>query len=86
MMPSSHVWMRHDRAGGGECVTSHGVAKAFQHYAEEARIESFHLHQLRHTIARIEADEAGSLGEVQEAIGHKNQNTTRVYVQQVGVR
>ena len=29
------------------------------------------------------ADDAGSLDEVQEALGHRNRSTTRVYVQRI---
>ena len=45
-----------------------------------------HLHQLRHTFARIVAEESGSLVETQEALGHKHLQTTRVYVQRIAVR
>ena len=31
-------------------------------------------------------DESGSVGAVQEALGHKSQATTRVYLQRVGVK
>jgi len=55
-------------------------------YAKEVGIENFHLHQTRHTFARWAAEESGSLHEVQEALGHKNAVTTRVYVQRIAVR
>jgi site-specific recombinase XerC len=40
----------------------------------------------RHTYARIVAEESGSLKETQEVLGHRNEVTTRVYVQRIGVR
>jgi integrase len=80
------LWLRHDRGSNGKAVTSHGIAKAFIEYAEQAGITGFHIHQLRHTHARIVAEESGSLYEVQEQLGHKNISTTRVYVQRIGVK
>jgi integrase/recombinase XerC len=67
-------------------VNSHGIAKAFKQYAEVAGVEGFHLHALRHTYARIVAEESGSMKETQEALGHRNEATTRVYVQRIGIR
>jgi len=45
-----------------------------------------HVHQLRHSFARILADEKGSLTAVQEALGHRNLVTTRVYVESIRVK
>lgn len=81
------IWTRHDRAGdSGRQLTSHAFVKNLKRYALDAGIGEIHLHQLRHTFARMAGDEGGSLGAVQEALGHKNQATTRVYLQRVGVR
>jgi integrase len=52
-------------------------------YAAEADIKKIHIHQLRHTFGQMVADETGSLDEVQEALGHRNRSTTRVYVQRI---
>jgi integrase len=78
------VWTRHDRAGKpGVPLTSHAFAHNLKVYAAEAGIRKIHVHQLRHTFGRMVADEAGSLDEVQEAMGHRNRSTTRVYVQRI---
>jgi integrase len=55
-------------------------------YAKEAGIEHFHLHQTRHTFARIVAEVSGSTVEQQEALEHTNQATTRVYVRRIAVK
>ena len=81
------IWTRHDQAGeSGDPLTSHAFVKNLKRYAKEAGIEAFHLHQLRHSYARIGGDESGSIGAVQEALGHKSPATTKIYLQRVGVR
>jgi integrase len=78
------VWTRHDRAGKpGAPLTSHAFSHNLKIYASEAGIKKIHVHQLRHTFGRMVADESGSLDEVQEALGHSNRSTTRVYVQRI---
>ena len=62
------------------------ISKNFKGYAQDAGINGFHLHRIRHTYARIVAEESGSLIATQDALGHKNLATTRVYVQRIGVR
>jgi len=80
------LWTRHDRAGRpGAPLTSHAFAKNLKRYAREAGIGKIHLHQTRHTFARMVA-EGGSLVETQEALGHRNLATTRAYVRSVAVR
>jgi site-specific recombinase XerD len=81
------LWTRHDRAGKpGAPLTSHAFAKNLKRYAAEAGIGKIHIHQTRHTFARVVAEETGSLMETQEALGHKNLATTRAYVQRIAVR
>ncbi|MBK8032212.1 MAG: site-specific integrase [Chloroflexi bacterium] len=81
------LWLRHDNAAKGRAaVTSHGFAKAIKRYAERVGIADFHLHQTRHTVARMVGEESGSLAEVQTVLGHQNQATTRVYLQRVAVK
>lgn len=81
------LWTRHDRAGRqGAPLTSHAFAKNLKRYAREAGIEKIHIHQTRHTFARVVSEETGSLTETQEALGHKNLATTRAYVQRIAVR
>ena len=45
-----------------------------------------HVHQTRHTHARMVGDLTGSVVETQDALGHKNAATTRVYLQRVAVK
>ena len=44
------------------------------------------LHQTRHTYARLVAESTGSITETQDALGHKNVATTRVYVQRIDIK
>ncbi len=55
-------------------------------YARAAGIKNFHLHQTRHTFARLIAERTGSIIETQDALGHKNPGTTRVYVRRISVK
>jgi integrase/recombinase XerC len=81
------LWTRHDRAGKpGAPLTSHAFAKNLKRYAGEAGIGNVHIHQTRHTFARVVAEDTGSLTETQEALGHKNLATTRAYVRRIAVR
>jgi integrase len=87
MTPASPIWTRHDRAGEpGRPLTSHAFAKNLKMYGRLAGLDHVHIHQTRHTYARIVADETGSLVETQDALGHVNATTTRVYVQRVGIK
>ena len=87
MKRTSPLWTRHDRAGRpGPALTSHAFAKNMKGYAAEAGLEHFHLHQTRHTFARIVAEDTGSLLATQDALGHANPQTTKVYVQRVGIK
>jgi integrase/recombinase XerD len=81
------LWTRHDRAGKpGAPLSSRSFAENLKVYAREAGIESIHVHQTRHTYARIVAEETGSFQETQEALDHENAATTRVYVQRITVK
>jgi integrase len=81
------VWTRHDRAGGpGDALSSHCYVKNLKKYARAAGLDGFHLHQTRHTFARIVAEETGSIVETQDALNHSNPSTTRVYVQRIAVK
>jgi integrase len=81
------LWTRHDRAGRpGAPLTSRAFVENLKGYAREAGIAHVHLHQTRHTYARIVAEETGSFLEAQEALDHENQATTRVYVQRITVK
>lgn len=81
------LWTRHDRAGSpGTELSSRSFANNLKKYATAAGLESVHLHQTRHTYARIVAEETGSFVETQEALDHENASTTRVYVQRITVK
>ncbi|MEP7342589.1 MAG: tyrosine-type recombinase/integrase [Acidobacteriota bacterium] len=81
------LWTRHDRAGRpGGALSSHSFVENLKRYARKAGIGEIHLHQLRHSFARIVAELSGSLGEIQEALGHKHAATTRIYVQRIAIK
>jgi len=81
------LWVRHDRAGrGDEPLGSRAFANNLKKYALEAGLGDVHLHQTRHTYARIVAEETGSFLETQEALDHENAATTRVYVERIAVK
>lgn len=81
------LWTRHDRAGrSGAPLSSHSFDKNLKRYAREAGIEKIHIHQTRHTFARIISEETGSITETQDALGHRNLATTRVYVNRIAVK
>ena len=83
----SPLWTRHDRAGrAGAQLSSHSFVKNLKRYAREAGVGDVHLHQTRHSFARIVAEETGSLTETQDALGHRNAATTRVYVRRIAVK
>ncbi|MET0646499.1 MAG: tyrosine-type recombinase/integrase [Pyrinomonadaceae bacterium] len=81
------LWTRHDRAGRpGAPLSSHSFSKNLKGYAREVGIEKIHIHQTRHTFARIISEETGSIVETQDALGHKNLATTRVYIGRIAVK
>jgi integrase/recombinase XerC len=81
------LWTRHDRAGRpGAPLSSHSFSKNLKGYAREAGIGKIHIHQTRHTFARIISEETGSIVETQDALGHKNLATTRVYIGRIAVK
>jgi integrase len=83
----SPLWTRHDRAGrSGAALSSHSFVKNLKRYAREAGVGDVHLHQTRHSFARIVAEETGSITDTQDALGHRNAATTRVYVQRIAVK
>ena len=81
------LWTRHDRAGRpGAPLSSRAFVENLKGYARQAGLSHIHLHQTRHTYARIVAEETGSFMEAQEALDHENAVTTRVYVQRITVK
>jgi integrase/recombinase XerD len=81
------LWTRHDRAGSpGAPLTARAFVENLKAYAKKAGLSHIHLHQTRHTYARIVAEETGSFLKAQDALDHENQATTRVYVQRITVK
>ncbi|MCA1615178.1 MAG: tyrosine-type recombinase/integrase [Acidobacteria bacterium] len=81
------LWTRHDRAGRpGAALSSHSFSKNLKGYARAAGIEKIHIHQTRHTFARIVSEETGSIVETQDALGHKSLSATRLYIGRIGVK
>ena len=70
----------------GRALTGHAFAKRLKKYAREAGIGDVHLHQTRHTFGRMVSEESGSITETQDALGHKSEATTIVYVQRIAVQ
>ena len=81
------LWTRHDRAGApGAPLSSYSFVHNLKRYGRAAGIEHLHLHQTRHTYARMVAEDTGSLLETQDALGHRSASTTRIYVEQIAVK
>jgi len=81
------LWTRHDRAGrAGAPLSSHSFVKNLKSYADEVGIKHIHLHQTRHTFARIYSEDSGSMIETQDALDHEHLGTTRAYVQTIAVK
>jgi site-specific recombinase XerD len=81
------LWTRHDNPRmAGEPLTSHAFARNLKLYARAAGLEHAHVHQTRHTFARIVSEETGSFVETQGALEHQNLHTTTAYVQRIGVK
>ena len=83
----SPLWVGHDRAGQATGrLSSHSFSKNLKRYARAAGLGDIHVHQLRHTVARLVGEDTGDMTAVQRVLGHKNLQTTRVYAQQVMVK
>lgn len=86
------LWLRHQKGGfqpkdpKNIALTSHTFAQRMKKYADEAGINNFHIHKLRHTYAQLVAKKTGSIAETQEALGHSNIKTTQVYVSRLEVK
>jgi len=85
MTPDAPLWTAHDRSGRttGAPLSSHSFSKNLKAYASAAGLGAIHVHQLRHTAARIAGDESGDMGAVQNMLGHKNQQTTKIYLPRI---
>ena len=87
MTPDAPLWTAHDRSGRstGSPLSSHAFAANLKRYAKLAGLDAdaIHVHQLRHTFARLVGEDEGDLTRVQHALGHANLATTRVYLKRV---
>jgi len=70
----------------GKALTGHAFAKRLKKYAREAGIGDVHLHQTRHTFARMVSETTGSIIETQDALGHASEATTKAYVQRIAIK
>ena len=84
MTPDAPLWTAHDRTGKntGTPLSSHAFAKNLKKYARWANIGDIHLHQTRHTVARLVAERDG-IGAAREILDHEHESTTRVYVDRI---
>ena len=81
------LWTRHDNPKlTGEQLTSHAFVRNLKLYARAAGIGDVHLHQTRHTFARMVSEETGSISATQDALDHRNRATTSHYVQRIAVK
>ena len=62
------------------------LVKDLKRYATQAGAGQVHLHQTRHSYARIIAEESSSITDTQDALGHRNVATTRIYAQRIAVK
>ena len=87
MTKDAPLWTAHDRSGKstGSPLSSHAFAANLKRYARAAGLDedAIHVHQLRHTFARLVGEDEGDMTKVQHALGHKNLATTRVYLPRV---
>jgi integrase len=81
------LWTRHNNTKlSGDALASHAFVRNLKLYAREAGMGHVHLHQTRHTYARIVAEETGSMAATQDALDHSNLSTTTAYVQRISVK
>jgi site-specific recombinase XerD len=81
------LWTRHNHSKlSGDALTSHAFVRTLKLYARQAGLGHVHLHQTRHTYARIVAEETGSMTATQDALDHANLSTTIYYVQRITVK
>lgn len=81
------LWTRHDNPQlAGEQLTSHAFVRNLKLYARAAGLGEVHLHQTRHTYARMVSEETGSISATQDALDHRNRATTSHYVQRIAIK
>lgn len=81
------LWTRHDNPKlAGEQLTSHAFVRNLKLYAKAAGIGDVHLHQTRHTFARMVSEETGSISATQDALDHCNRATTSHCLQRIAIK
>lgn len=86
MKAADPLWIRHDRAAkGNQAMSSWAFDKALKKAADAVGIPHVHIHQLRHTVATLVAEEGGEAA-AQEQLGHKSIATTRQYLKAITVK
>ena len=81
------LWTRHNHTDlSDDTLSSHAFVRNLKLYARQAGLGHVHLHQTRHTYARIVAEETGSMAATQDALDHSNLSTTTYYVQRITVK
>jgi len=88
MEQDTPLWTGHDRAGQATgALSSHAFAKNLKAYWRRAGLEgNAHIHALRHSVADTLYQKTGDIAAVQYQLGHKNQQTSRIYVHNIATR
>jgi integrase len=88
MEADAPLWTGHDRAGQASgALSSHAFAKNLARYWKTAGLTGrVHIHALRHTVADALYQRTGDIGAVQYQLGHKNQQTSRIYVHSIATK
>jgi site-specific recombinase XerD len=74
------------QTGTGKVMHRTQVSRTVKLLGQRARLSGrFHPHVLRHCFARDLHDEGWSLEEIRVSLGHKNLNTTQIYLQDLGI-
>ncbi len=88
MAQDTPLWTGHDRAGQATgALSSHAFAKNLKAYWRRAGLEgNAHIHALRHSVADTLYQKTGDIAAVQYQLGHKNQQTSRIYVHNIATK
>jgi integrase len=75
-----HVFMRKANGSGEVPLSPRWVQRELQRLLEEAEIEDFHFHDLRHTCGQTMYDNGADLLTIKNCLGHRSIQSTMVYV------
>ncbi|HEY1016672.1 MAG TPA: site-specific integrase [Herpetosiphonaceae bacterium] len=85
--PARHQRSRAKHAGlPDQPLTSHAFDKRLKAHALAAGCGPIRIHQFRHTYARLIGELAENYTEVQDALGHRDPRTTKVYLERIQVQ